>query len=136
MTKYIRYRTASAQPNGGQAYGILDGETVREISGGLFGEHSPTGSMYSLSQVKLLYPCQPTKILCVGLNYKSHLAGRPQPTHPEIFYKPLSALQDPGGPIVTPATRPICITKANWSPLLESRRATRRPRKPAKRFSA
>jgi 2-keto-4-pentenoate hydratase/2-oxohepta-3-ene-1,7-dioic acid hydratase in catechol pathway len=108
VTKYIRYRTASGIATSEDAkansasYGMLDGETVREISGGLFGERTPTGSIYSLSQVKLLYPCQPTKILCVGLNYKSHLSGRPQPTRPEIFYKPLSALQDPGGPIVTP----------------------------------
>ena len=97
MTKYIRYRTASTA-----AFGILDGETVREIRGGLFGEHGTTGTTLALSEVKLLYPCEPTKILCVGLNYKSHLGGRPQPTRPEIFYKPLSALQDPGGPIVTP----------------------------------
>jgi 2-keto-4-pentenoate hydratase/2-oxohepta-3-ene-1,7-dioic acid hydratase in catechol pathway len=97
VTKYIRYRTASAT-----AYGILDGETVREIRGSLFGEHGTTGTTLALSEVKLLHPCEPTKILCVGLNYKSHLGGRPQPSRPEIFYKPLSALQDPGGPIVTP----------------------------------
>jgi 2-keto-4-pentenoate hydratase/2-oxohepta-3-ene-1,7-dioic acid hydratase in catechol pathway len=101
VIKYIRYRLASA-PNGSGAYGILDGEAVREIRGDLFGDHSPTGTTHALSEIKLLHPCWPTKILCVGLNYKSHLGGRPQPTRPEIFYKPLSALQDPGGPIVTP----------------------------------
>jgi 2-keto-4-pentenoate hydratase/2-oxohepta-3-ene-1,7-dioic acid hydratase in catechol pathway len=98
VTKYIRYRTAGSA----SAYGILDGDSVREIRGGLFGEHVETGTTYSLADVTLLYPCEPTKILCVGLNYKSHLGGRPQPTRPEIFYKPLSALQNPGGPIVTP----------------------------------
>jgi 2-keto-4-pentenoate hydratase/2-oxohepta-3-ene-1,7-dioic acid hydratase in catechol pathway len=97
VTKYIRYRTES-----GECYGILEGETVREIRGDLFAEHSPTGRTHALESVKLLHPCRPSKILCVGLNYKSHLGGRPQPSRPEIFYKPLSALQDPGGPIVTP----------------------------------
>ncbi len=97
MIKYIRYRSAT-----GSAYGILDGETVREIHGGLFGDHAETGATHALSEVKLLHPCEPTKILCVGLNYKSHLGGRAQPTRPEVFFKPLSALQDPGGPIVTP----------------------------------
>lgn len=97
MTKYIRYRADSAE-----SYGIVEGETVREIRGDLFGEHSLTESMHSLSEVKLLHPCRPAKILCVGLNYKSHLGGRPQPTRPEIFLKPLSAMQDPGGPIITP----------------------------------
>jgi len=97
VTKYIRYRTGSAS-----SYGILDGETIREIAGDLFDGHSETGATCKLAEVTLLHPCQPTKILCVGLNYKSHLGGRPQPSQPEIFYKPLSAMQDPGGPIAIP----------------------------------
>lgn len=97
MTKYIRYRSGS-----GASYGILDGDTVREISGGLFGSRTPTGVTHALADVKLLVPCEPGKILAVGLNYKSHLGGRPQPAHPEIFYKPVTALQDPGEPIVLP----------------------------------
>jgi 2-keto-4-pentenoate hydratase/2-oxohepta-3-ene-1,7-dioic acid hydratase in catechol pathway len=97
VTKYIRYRSGA-----GVSYGILDGETVREISGGLFGDRTPTGVTHPLADVKLLAPCEPGKILAVGLNYKSHLGGRPQPAHPEIFYKPVTALQDPGEPIVIP----------------------------------
>ena len=98
MTKHIRYRSGSAT-----AYGILDGDTVREIQGGLFGDRTPTGVTHKLSDVKLLAPCEPGKILAVGLNYKSHLGGRPQPAHPEIFYKPVTALQDPEEPIVIPS---------------------------------
>jgi len=49
-----------------------------------------------------LAPCDPGKILAVGLNYKSHLGGRQQPAHPEMFYKPVTALQNPGGPIEIP----------------------------------
>lgn len=97
MTKYIRYRSGDTT-----SYAILDGERVRPISGDLFGGRSQTGAALRLSDVKLLAPCQPGKILAVGLNYKSHLGGRPQPTRPEIFYKAVTALQDPGGPIVTP----------------------------------
>jgi 2-keto-4-pentenoate hydratase/2-oxohepta-3-ene-1,7-dioic acid hydratase in catechol pathway len=81
---------------------VLEGDTVNEISGGLFGEHTRTGVTHRVSDVKLLAPCEPGKILAVGLNYKSHLGGRPQPAHPEIFYKPVTALQDPGEPIVIP----------------------------------
>lgn len=97
MPKYVRYTSA-----GTTSYGILDGDTVREIPGGLFGSRTATGATHALSSVKLLAPIVPGKILCVGLNYKSHLAGRPQPAHPEIFYKPTSALQNPGDPIVIP----------------------------------
>jgi 2-keto-4-pentenoate hydratase/2-oxohepta-3-ene-1,7-dioic acid hydratase in catechol pathway len=97
VTKFIRYRSGS-----NTAYGILEGETVREIRGGLFDDHALTGATHKLSDVKLLASCEPGKILAVGLNYKSHLGGRPQPAHPEMFYKPVSALQDPDGPIVIP----------------------------------
>jgi 2-keto-4-pentenoate hydratase/2-oxohepta-3-ene-1,7-dioic acid hydratase in catechol pathway len=97
VTKYIRYRSGSAT-----GYAILDGGTVRPVSGGLFGSHTETGDALALSDVTLLAPCHPGKILAVGLNYKSHLGGRPQPTRPEIFYKAVTSLQDPGGPIVTP----------------------------------
>ena len=97
VTKYIRYRSAS-----GVFYGILEGETVREIRGGLLDGHSETGATHKLSDVKLLCPCQPGKIMAVGLNYKSHLGSRPQPAHPEMFYKPVTALQNPEDPIVIP----------------------------------
>ena len=97
MTKYIRYRNGSTS-----SYGILDGDTVHEIRGDLFGDRTPTGATHPVSGVKLLAPCQPGKIMAVGLNYKSHLGGRPQPAHPELFYKPVTALQDPGEPIILP----------------------------------
>ena len=97
MTKYIRFHSGASA-----AYGILDGNTIRELRGDLFGEHAETGAVHNLEDVKLLYPCRPGKILAVGLNYKSHLGERPQPAHPEIFYKPISALQDPDGQIVLP----------------------------------
>jgi 2-keto-4-pentenoate hydratase/2-oxohepta-3-ene-1,7-dioic acid hydratase in catechol pathway len=97
VPKYIRYRNSA-----GASYGILDGDTVREIRGDLFGAHAETGATHPLADVKLLHPCEPGKILAVGLNYKSHLGGRPQPANPEIFYKPVTALLDPGEPIVIP----------------------------------
>ena len=97
VTKYVRYRHNSTT-----AYGVLDGETVREIHGDLFGDHKDTGVRHQLGTVKLLYPCEPPKILAVGLNYKSHLGDRKAPERPEIFYKPVTALQHPGDEIVIP----------------------------------
>ncbi len=43
-----------------------------------------------------------TTIFAVGQNYLSHLGERKVPSKPEIFYKPVSSLQDPDGPIVIP----------------------------------
>src|ERR1035438_3627320 len=101
LTKYVRYQSDSAI-----AYGILDsaldGAMIHEIRGDLFGAPEPTGATHPLSGVKLLYPCEPSKILAVGRNYKSHLGDRQAPDRPEMFYKPVSALQHPDDPIVIP----------------------------------
>ena len=49
--------------------------------------------------VELLAPCQPTKIVCVGLNYVEHAQElkMPLPEEPIIFLKPPSAILAPGG---------------------------------------
>ncbi len=75
----------------------------RNCGAALFDPHSFTGRDFALEEVKLLAPCVPPKILAVGLNYKSHLGTRPAPSNPEIFYKPVSCLQNPGDPIHIPA---------------------------------
>ncbi len=45
---------------------------------------------------------RPGKIVCVGLNYRSHLHGRPEPRHPELFFKPSTALVASGEAIRLP----------------------------------
>jgi 2-keto-4-pentenoate hydratase/2-oxohepta-3-ene-1,7-dioic acid hydratase in catechol pathway len=95
--KYVRYRYQNKI-----CYGILDGKTVKEISGGLFGDKRTTGFSSDLNSVELLWPCEPSKLLAVGLNYRSHLGSQPAPANPEIFFKPPSALLEPGGEIRIP----------------------------------
>lgn len=96
MTHFIRYRSGSLI-----SYGILENDTIRELRGDLFA-HVQTGATVPLAKVKLLAPLIPGKIFAVGLNYRSHLGGRPAPEQPEIFYKPASSIQDPDEPIVLP----------------------------------
>ena len=98
VTQYARFRKGSTT-----AYGIVEGDSIRALKGELFGEHKEAGTRHKLSEVKLLYPIVPPKVLAVGLNYRSHLNGRTPPANPEIFYKPLSCLIAPGDPIVIPA---------------------------------
>ncbi len=97
MTRYVRYRAGL-----GSAWGILDNGTVREIREGPLTDTTETGTTRKLADLTLLCPCEPGKIVAVGRNYRSHLGNRTFPQHPEIFYKPLSSLQDPDGPIVIP----------------------------------
>lgn len=57
-----------------------------------------------LSSVRLLPPCAPSKIVCVGRNYAEHARelGNEPPAEPLIFLKPPSALSASGDPIVYP----------------------------------
>lgn len=80
---------------------VADGK-IAEVSGGLFDAPASTGRSLPLSEVKLLAPCVPPKILAVGLNYRSHLGTRAAPKNPGIFFKPVSCIQNPGEPIRIP----------------------------------
>ena len=57
-----------------------------------------------LSQAKLLPPVTPSKIVCVGRNYREHVKemGGELPTEPLLFFKPVSALLRPGGVVLMP----------------------------------
>ena len=52
----------------------------------------------------VLAPVVPSKIVCIGLNYKDHAAeqGKPLPAEPLIFLKPSSAIVNPGEAIELP----------------------------------
>ncbi len=58
-----------------------------------------------LTELELLPPVTPSKIVCVGRNYREHAAelGNEVPTEPLLFFKPPSALLAPGGIIRLPA---------------------------------
>ena len=85
--------------------GVISGETVREVSGDIFGKWEVTSRSWPLSSVKLLPPVVPSKIVCVGRNYREHAAefNNPVPQEPIIFLKPPSSLLAPGDPIVRPS---------------------------------
>src|SRR5262245_11337173 len=73
VIKYIRYES-----QGRAHYGVLDGDTVRELSSAPWAQGTPTGKTTKFSAVKLLAPAEPTKVIAAGLNYKSHI-GQQQP---------------------------------------------------------
>jgi 2-keto-4-pentenoate hydratase/2-oxohepta-3-ene-1,7-dioic acid hydratase in catechol pathway len=57
-----------------------------------------------LEAVTVLAPVRPSKLLCVGLNYREHAAemGKALPLEPLLFMKPPTAVLDPGQPIRLP----------------------------------
>jgi 2-keto-4-pentenoate hydratase/2-oxohepta-3-ene-1,7-dioic acid hydratase in catechol pathway len=81
----------------------------RKIQGGSYTKENGIisgGEVLELEEVFLLPPCQPTKIVCVGLNYTKHAEElkMPLPEEPILFLKPPSAILDPEGHIVYPAS--------------------------------
>jgi 2-keto-4-pentenoate hydratase/2-oxohepta-3-ene-1,7-dioic acid hydratase in catechol pathway len=94
---FVRY-----QHSGRTRYGQLDGETVRELEGHLFDNPAPTGTLLTLADVRLLPPVDPSKIIAVGRNYKSHLGERPALTAPGLFAKFPNSLIASGETIVLP----------------------------------
>jgi 2-keto-4-pentenoate hydratase/2-oxohepta-3-ene-1,7-dioic acid hydratase in catechol pathway len=65
------------------------------------GLDDPSGS----PAAKLLAPVEPSKVVCVGRNYRAHAAelGNPMPSEPLLFLKPPSALLEPNGMLELPA---------------------------------
>jgi 2-keto-4-pentenoate hydratase/2-oxohepta-3-ene-1,7-dioic acid hydratase in catechol pathway len=68
------------------------------------GIQAQTSSPIALSEVKLLAPVVPTKIVCVGRNYVEHAAelGNKMPDQPLLFLKPPSAVIASGDEILLP----------------------------------
>lgn len=85
-------------------YGILSRDRVRAIAGRPFPSIRPTGTTYTLQDVRLLAPCVPSKIVALGVNYRSHADEmRSQlPKAPLIFIKPPTAVIGPEDTIVYP----------------------------------
>ena len=98
VTKYVRYSLG-----GRTAYGILDGDAVRELSGDLFAAPRTTGKSLKLAQVALLAPCEPKKVIAVGLNYVTHLGERPAATYPGLFAKMPTSIIGPEADVIYPA---------------------------------
>jgi len=89
---------------GSASFGVLEGDSIRQITGEPFSEINYSGETFALADVKLLAPVEPKKIVLVGLNFASHAAEMHQetPSEPLIFFKPSSAVIASGEEIVLP----------------------------------
>ncbi len=107
MEKLVRFSTDRNIPpttpdgKGDIRYGVLEGDVIRETaalgSGAL-------DRVHNLKDVRLLPPCSPSKIVCVGRNYTEHARelGNQPTEEPIIFLKPPSSLIAHGDAIVYP----------------------------------
>ncbi len=84
--------------------------TGKPMDGRLIGtEIQADGETFALENVRLLAPCVPTKIVCVGRNYADHAKelGNTVPEKPLLFLKPPSAVIGPGETIVLPLSEAV-----------------------------
>ena len=87
--KIVRFTT------GGRAeYGTLDDEVIHGIEGTPYRRRKQSSNRYQLSDVKLLPPCTPSKVVAIGLNYFKHGTELKMaiPPEPLIFIKPSTAV--------------------------------------------
>jgi 2-keto-4-pentenoate hydratase/2-oxohepta-3-ene-1,7-dioic acid hydratase in catechol pathway len=91
-------------------YGILNNDVINSLATDPFLTFSSNnnfefdGKVYQRADAKLMAPCLPSKIVCLGLNYRPHAeeANQAPPSSPIIFLKPSTAVIGPDEPIVLP----------------------------------
>ncbi len=89
--------------------GMIDGDKVRLINGSFFdlpiGEWAAVDTeTFSIDEVRLLAPVEPSKVVAIGLNYKAHAAefDKELPEEPMIFLKPSTSVIGPEDEIIYP----------------------------------
>ena len=71
-------------------YGIIEGGMIYPVNGLPYDKIEKDGRCIPLESVRLLAPCEPTKIVAIGKNYAAHAAEMKegQPEEPLLFLKP------------------------------------------------
>jgi 2-keto-4-pentenoate hydratase/2-oxohepta-3-ene-1,7-dioic acid hydratase in catechol pathway len=108
--KFCRFVARETSAGVTPAYGLMEGEQVREISGAPWEAWSQGSRAWRASDVRLIAPVQPSKIVCIGRNYAAHAAelGNEVPKEPLMFLKPPSAIIGPEESIVlTPYSQKV-----------------------------
>ena len=85
-------------------FGVIENDAVALLTGHPFGDFAPEGRVLRLSDVRLVAPVLPSKIIAVGKNYAAHARemGSEVPAAPLIFLKPSTSVVGPGEPISLP----------------------------------
>jgi 2-keto-4-pentenoate hydratase/2-oxohepta-3-ene-1,7-dioic acid hydratase in catechol pathway len=87
-----------------EAYGVMDSEGIRGLAGTPFDDINITNQYHRPSDIRLLAPCTPSKIVALGVNYRSHgeEMNHRIPAEPLIFIKPSTSVTGTEDNIVYP----------------------------------
>lgn len=91
---------------GAISYGVVEDNIVFRIDGDIFGDYRVTEERYKLTDIRILAPCMPSKIVAVGINYRDHAAEMTMDLQeaPVIFIKPSTSVIGPEATIVRPVS--------------------------------
>jgi 2-keto-4-pentenoate hydratase/2-oxohepta-3-ene-1,7-dioic acid hydratase in catechol pathway len=97
-------RTCRFRKGGRDLYGLVEGLEVRALTAEPWAGGLPEGPTLRLSEVTLLAPVQPSKVVAVGRNYRAHARemGQEAPKEPLLFIKPSTAVIGPQAEIRLP----------------------------------
>ena len=102
--RFIKYRD---NQTGSIGYARLNANSLTALTGPPWLPHQET-EQYELTEdrFQLLAPVEPSKIICIGLNYHAHVdasySAEEAPERPLLFFKPPSSIIGPGDKIVGP----------------------------------
>ena len=99
----VRFRDPDGEVRSGEWTGE-EGAEIRAHPGG-GGRFSVEPEFFAAADVERLAPCDPTKVVCVGLNYADHAEeqGKEVPDRPMLFLKPPNAVAAPDSTVELPA---------------------------------
>lgn len=97
--KYVRFSCENTR-----GWGVLEDDRIHALAVPPYEELQYTGQYLPLSGCRLLPPCRPTKIVCVGKNYYDHAVemGEGVPETPILFLKGPNTLNRPEGTVTAP----------------------------------
>jgi 2-keto-4-pentenoate hydratase/2-oxohepta-3-ene-1,7-dioic acid hydratase in catechol pathway len=97
-------RVAILRTPTGDRFARLDGAMARTLDAAPWFGGRETAEAWTWSEVDLLCPVRPSKIVCIGRNYAAHARelGHDVPSEPLLFLKPPSSLAGPGDAVVLP----------------------------------
>jgi len=90
----------------GPAWGVVaESDRVRSTTGTPFIDLAQGDEVGGVAELELLAPATPSKVICVGRNYREHAAefDNPVPDEPLLFMKPPSSVIGPGAEIHYPS---------------------------------
>lgn len=98
MTRIVRYQLSETT-----SYGHLEGVLIHPMTGPLENLQPSPAPPVKLSDVKLLSPTVPSKIIAIGPNFAAYFSEDfPAPSRPMLWNKPATTRNDPEGIIEIP----------------------------------